>query len=98
MGLVDAVTKILDGEESEGIYFEADARTLGLRILAPEVEEEKTSGATRKKTNGTKKAGTSGKRKKDGPDSSSNEDIVDESPDDEETDVASILLQFKRSA
>ena len=97
MGLVDAVAKNLEGEESEGIYFEADARTLGLHILVPAQEEEQTSGTARMKTNGTKKAGTSGKRKKVGPDDSNEEDIVNESPDDE-TDVASILLQFKRSA
>ena len=33
MGLVDASTKNLEGKESEGIYFEADARALGLCVL-----------------------------------------------------------------
>ena len=61
MGLVDAVTKILDGEESEGIYFEADAQALGLRVLRP--PEVKTSGAASKKVKRTKTVGMNGNRK-----------------------------------
>ena len=85
MGLVDVSTNTLDGSaESEGIYFEADARALGLRVLMP--SEEMTSEAARKKVKGTKKAGTSGKRKKDTDDKRSGDE-----------DVASILLHFKHS-
>ena len=69
MGLVDASASSLeDSEESEGIYFEADARTLGMRVLMSSELKE-----------GMKKAGTSGKRKKDAPGDSNKEDIGDES-------------------
>jgi len=69
MGLVDASASSLeDSEESEGIYFEADARTLGLRVLMSSELKE-----------GTKKAGMSGKRKTDASGDSNKEDIGDES-------------------
>jgi len=96
MGLVDvSATMLEDSKESEGIYFEADARALGLRVLM--ISEEQTSGAARKKVKGTTQAGTSGKRKKGSSADSGKKDATsDKSPDDE--DVASILLQFaKRS-
>jgi len=99
MGLVDVSATMLEGsKESEGIYFEADARALGLRVLM--LSEEQTSGAARKKVKGTTQAGTSGlsgKRKKGGSADSGKKDATSaKSPDDE--DVASILLQFaKRS-
>ena len=78
MGLVDAVTNNLEGGESEGIYFEADARTLGLRVLVPPEEEEKTSEAAKKTMKEKKEAGTNGKRK-GGPDSSNKKDDGDKS-------------------
>jgi len=68
-GLVDASASSLEGsEESEGIYFEADAQTLGLRVLVPPELKE-----------GTKKTGVSGMRKKGGPGAWNKEDIGDES-------------------
>ena len=92
MGLVDVSATMLEGsKESEGIYFEADARALGLRVLM--LSGEQTSGAARKEVKGTTKAGTSGKRKKGASaDSGKNDVTSNKSPDDE--DVASILLQF----
>ena len=69
MGLVDVSANMIEGSgDSEGIYFEADARTLGLRVLVPPELKE-----------GAKKAGVSGMRKKAAPGNSNNEDTGDES-------------------
>ena len=62
--------------------------------MPPEV---KTSGTASKKVKRTKTVGINGKRKKGGSADSGKMDATssDKSPDEE--DVASILLQFKRS-
>ena len=68
-GLVDASANRIEGsEDSEGIYFESDAQTLGLRVLVPQELKE-----------GAKKAGVSGMRKKGGQGAWKKEDIGDES-------------------